>query len=40
MPLGFARGRSIRNSIVYVMEAENLTLEHLYMLMCRVDEGS
>ena len=40
IPLGFLRGRSIKNSIIYSMESENLTKEHLQLLMGRVDEGS
>ena len=40
IPLGFLRGRSIRNAIIICSEAENLTKEHLQLLMGRVDEGS
>lgn len=40
IPLGFLRGRSIRNSIIYSMESENLLKEHIQLLMGRVDEGS
>ena len=40
IPLGFLRGRSIRRSIILCSEAENLTKEHLQLLMGRVDEGS
>lgn len=40
IPLGFMRGRSIRNSIIYAMESENLTRQHIQLLMGRVDEGS
>jgi predicted ribonuclease YlaK len=40
IPLGFLRGRSIRKSIIICSEAENLTKEHLQLLMGRVDEGS
>jgi len=29
IPLGFLRGRSIRNSIIISSEAENLTKEHI-----------
>ena len=29
IPLAFLRGRSIRNSILYSMESENLTKEHI-----------
>lgn len=40
IPLGFLRGRSIRNSILYSMESENLLKEHIQLLMGRVDQGS
>lgn len=40
IPLGFLRGRSIRNSIIYSMESENLTKEHIQLILGRVDEGS
>ncbi len=40
IPLGFLRGRSIRNAIIMCSEAENLTKEHIQLLMGRVDEGS
>lgn len=40
IPLGFLRGRSIRNSVIISTEAENLTKEHLQLLIGRVDEGS
>ena len=40
IPLGFLRGRSIRNSVIISTEAENLTREHLQLLLGRVDEGS
>lgn len=40
IPLAFMRGRSIRNSIIYSMESENLTKQHIQLLMGRVDEGS
>lgn len=40
IPLGFLRGRSIRNAIIISSEAENLTKEHIQLLMGRVDEGS
>lgn len=40
IPLAFLRGRSIRNSIIYSMESENLTKEHIQLIMGRVDEGS
>lgn len=40
IPLAFLRGRSIRKSIIYSMESENLTKEHIQLIMGRVDEGS
>lgn len=40
IPLAFLRGRSIRNSILYSMESENLTKEHIQLIMGRIDEGS
>lgn len=38
--LGFMRGRDIKNTIIYVSEAENLTKEHVQLLIGRVGEGS
>lgn len=38
--LGFIRGRDIRNAIIYCTEAENMTKEHVQLLMSRVSEGS
>lgn len=38
--LGFMRGRDIKNSIILVSEAENLTVEHVEMLVERCGEGS
>ena len=40
IPLGFLRGRSLRNSIVFCSECENLTKKHLQLLMGRIDDGS
>lgn len=40
IPLGFLRGRSIRNSLIMCSEAENLTKEHIQLIMGRIDEGS
>lgn len=40
IPLGFLRGRSLRNSIILCSEAENLTKEHIQLIIGRVDEGS
>ena len=39
-PLGFIRGRSFQRSIIYCSEAENLTKEHIQLLIGRVGEGS
>lgn len=38
--LGFIRGRDIKNTIIYCSEAENLTKEHVQLLIGRVGEGS
>lgn len=38
--LGYMRGRDIRNSIIYCTEAENLTKEHVQLLIGRVGIGS
>lgn len=38
--LGHIRGRDIKNSIIYCTEAENLTKEHVKLLIGRVGEGS
>lgn len=38
--LGFIRGRDIKNSIIMCSEAENLTKEHVQLLLGRVGEGS
>lgn len=40
IPLGFLRGRNIANAIIMCSEAENLTKEHIQLLMGRVAEGS
>ena len=40
IPLGFLRGRSIKNSILYSMESENLTKEHIQLIIARAAEGS
>lgn len=40
IPLAFLRGRSIRDSIIISSEAENLTKEHIQLLLGRVDNGS
>jgi len=38
--MGFMRGRDIKNSIIYCSEAENLTKEHIQLLISRLAEGS
>ena len=38
--LGFIRGRDIRNSIIMCSESENLTKEHVQLLIGRVGDGS
>lgn len=38
--LGYMRGRDIKNAIVYVTEAGNLTTEHVQLLLGRIGEGS
>ena len=38
--LGYVRGRTYKNSIVYLSEAENLTKEQVKLLIARVGEGS
>ena len=37
--LGFIRGRNITNSIIYCSESENMTKEHIQLLIGRVAEG-
>ena len=38
--LGFIRGRDIKNAIILSSEAENMTKEHIQLLLGRVGEGS
>lgn len=38
--LGFMRGRDIRDSIIYCSEAENMTKEHIQLLIGRIGKGS
>lgn len=38
--LGFIRGRDIKNAIVMCSEAENMTREHVQLLLGRIGEGS
>lgn len=40
LPLNFARGRNIENSIIFVNEAQNLTEDHVKLLIGRVAEGT
>ena len=40
IPLPFIRGRSFTNSIIYVSEGQNMTLEIVKLLLGRVGEGS
>lgn len=38
--LGFVRGRDIKNTIIMCSESENMTKEHIQLLIGRVGEGS
>lgn len=38
--LGFIRGRDIKNTLILSSEAENLTTEHVQLLLGRVGRGS
>lgn len=38
--LGFIRGRDIKRSLIYCSEAENMTKEHIQLLISRLAEGS
>lgn len=38
--IGFIRGRDYKNTIIYVTEAENLSKDHVQLLIGRVGEGS
>lgn len=40
MPISLARGRNIENSIILVNEAQNLTEEHIKLLIGRVAENT
>lgn len=40
LPLGVARGRDIKRKIIFCDEAENLTREHVQLLLGRVGDGS
>jgi PhoH-like ATPase len=38
--IGFIRGRSYRNSIIILSEAQNVTREHMALVVARIGEGS
>ena len=40
VPMSYIRGRSFTNSIIIVNEAQNLTADHMKLLLARVGEGS
>lgn len=40
IPLGFIRGRDIKNAIIFCDEAENMTKQHIQLLIGRVSSGS
>ena len=40
VPYGFMRGRTFRNAFIIADEAQNSTLEQMYMLLTRFGEGS
>lgn len=40
VPLAYVRGRSFQNSIIIVNEAQNLTEDHLKLLIARCGEGT
>ena len=40
VPINFIRGRSFRNSIIIVNEAQNLTEDHVKLLIGRCDDGT
>lgn len=40
LPLGYARGRDLDNTIIICSEAENLTTEHVQLLIGRVGKNS
>ena len=39
-PLQFLRGRNIENAIIMCSEAENLTKEHIQLIIARAADGS
>ena len=38
--LGFLRGRDLHHSLIYCTEAQNLSVDHMKLLIGRVGEGS
>ena len=40
VPIAFARGRSIDNSVILIDEAQNITLENIRTLMTRIGDNS
>lgn len=38
--LGYIRGRNIKNSIIFVDEAENLTTDNVKLIIGRAEHGS
>lgn len=40
MPISLARGRNIEDSIILVNEAQNLTEEHIKLLVARCGKGT
>jgi predicted ribonuclease YlaK len=38
--MAYMRGRSFQNSIIIVNEAQNLTEDHVKLLLARVGDGS
>lgn len=40
IPLAYLRGRNIKNAIIYSMESENLTKEHIQLIIGRAAEGT
>ena len=40
VPMGYIRGRSFTDSLIIINEAQNLTYDHVKLLLGRVGEGS
>ena len=40
VPINYIRGRSFKNSIIIVNEAQNLTEDHIKLLVARCDDGT